>query len=142
MKRWRGNRWVLGDEFLDVQTGSRVQQRIHAYICPELHLLADELDQAEKWALSAGLAGLWVEGYKGPKGGKAAGIGLCSDASVGLENTRLLGVQNWISGIWWLATYIWWFLGASTYLVSTSGLVGGYCGQCSHSVMLGKSYQT
>ena len=37
----------LGDEFLDIQTGSRVQQRIHAYICPELHLLADELDQAE-----------------------------------------------------------------------------------------------
>ena len=91
MKRWRENRWVLGDEFIDVQTGFKVQQRIHAYICPELHLLADELDQAEKWALSAGLAGLWVEGYPGPKGGKAAGIGLCSDASVGLEKHKATG---------------------------------------------------
>ena len=94
MKRWRENRWVLGDEFIDAQTGSKVEQRIHAFICPELLLLADELDQAEKWALSAGLAGLWVEGYPGPKGGKSAGIGLCSDASVGLENTRQQGVQS------------------------------------------------
>ena len=94
MKRWRENRWVLGDEFIDAQTGSKVEQRIHAFICPELLLLADELDQAEKWALSAGLAGLWVEGYPGPKGGKSVGIGLCSDASVGLENTRQQGVQS------------------------------------------------
>ena len=37
------------------------------------------------------MAGLWVEGYKGPKGGKVAGIGLCSDASVGLEKHKATG---------------------------------------------------
>ena len=53
--------------------------------------MADELDQAETWALTAGLSGLWVEGYEGPKGGKAAGIGLCSDASAGLEKHKATG---------------------------------------------------
>ena len=57
-----GNRWVLGDEFVDLQTGVTVQQRIHAFICPELHLRADEVEQAEKWALTAGLTGRWVDG--------------------------------------------------------------------------------
>ena len=49
-----GKQVVLGGGFLDIQTGSRVQQRIHVHICPELHLLADELDQAENGLLQQG----------------------------------------------------------------------------------------
>ena len=91
MQRWRENRWVLGDDSLDVKQGVRVQQRIHAYVCPELHLLAEDLGQAETWALTSGLSGLWVEGYVGEKGGKAAGVGICADSSVGLEKHKATG---------------------------------------------------
>ena len=49
------------------------------------------MEQAEKWALTAGLTGLWVEGYHGEKGGKAAGVGVVSDASVGLEKHKATG---------------------------------------------------
>ena len=60
-------------------------------MCPELHLLADDLGQTEKWALTSGLSALWVEGYIGEKGGKAAGVGICADASVGLEKHKATG---------------------------------------------------
>ena len=104
-----------------VKQGVKVQQRIHAYVCPELQLLAEDLGQAEKWATTSGLSALWGEGYIGEKGGKDGGVGICADSSVGLEKHKATGGAKLDVGHLVVGTYMLCYRVASTYVASISG---------------------
>ena len=80
---------------MDFNTGLEVQQRIHSFVGPELHLDRQGIWKAEQWAQSSGLHAVLAPGYIGQVGsnGVAAGIGLFSDASVGRSQHKGTGVE-------------------------------------------------